>query len=159
MLKNSRILAIAAVAAGRLPQGGCHRPRSSGDANALSKLHLRGGETTWPASEIAVPPGEFTRSQCMYRYLVWDQSIEPIAQAIHERWRSEQIGAGKPAPSWEELDESRKESSRDNARDIPSNSAWSAAISHRCASRAHRISPSPMPKSKHFGRRTPPLDA
>jgi hypothetical protein len=119
MLKNSHILAIAAVAAGRLPQGGCHRPRSSGDANALSKLHLRGGETTWPASEIAVPPGEFTRSRCMYRYLVWDQSIEPIAQAIHERWRSEQIGAGKPAPSWEELDESRKESSRDNARDIP----------------------------------------
>jgi hypothetical protein len=50
---------------------------------------------------------------------VWDQSVEPIAQAIHERWRSEQIAAGNPAPSWEELDESRKESSRDNARDIP----------------------------------------
>jgi hypothetical protein len=46
-------------------------------------------------------------------------SIEPIAQAIHERWRSEQLDAGKPAPSWEELDESRKESSRDQARDIP----------------------------------------
>jgi hypothetical protein len=44
--------------------------------------------------------------------------VEPIAQAIHQRWRSEQISAGKPAPSWEELDESRKESSRDNARDI-----------------------------------------
>jgi len=44
--------------------------------------------------------------------------IELIARAIHERWRSEQISAGKPAPSWEELDESRKESSRDNARDI-----------------------------------------
>jgi hypothetical protein len=50
---------------------------------------------------------------------VWDQSVEPIARAIHERWRSEQIVAGNPAPSWEELDESRKESSRDNARDIP----------------------------------------
>lgn len=50
---------------------------------------------------------------------VWGGSVEPIAQAVHERWRSEQIGAGKPAPSWEELDESRKESSRDQARDIP----------------------------------------
>lgn len=50
---------------------------------------------------------------------MWDGSIEPIAQAIHERWRREQIEAGKPAPSWEELDDSRKESSRDQARDIP----------------------------------------
>jgi hypothetical protein len=46
-------------------------------------------------------------------------SSETIAQAIHERWRSEQIGAGKAAPSWGELDESRKKSSRDQARDIP----------------------------------------
>jgi RyR domain len=45
--------------------------------------------------------------------------IESIARAIHERWRSEQISAGKSAPPWEELDESRKESSRDQARDIP----------------------------------------
>jgi hypothetical protein len=45
--------------------------------------------------------------------------IESIARAIHERWRSEQISAGKSAPLWEELDESRKESSRDHARDIP----------------------------------------
>lgn len=44
--------------------------------------------------------------------------VEPIARAIHERWRREQIRAGKPAPSWEELDDSRKESSRANARDI-----------------------------------------
>jgi RyR domain len=51
--------------------------------------------------------------------LMWGGSVEPIAQAIHERWRSEQISAGKPAPSWEQLDESRKESSRDQARDIP----------------------------------------
>ena len=48
-----------------------------------------------------------------------DGSAESIAQAIHERWRSEQIGAGKAAPSWGELDESRKKSSRDQARDIP----------------------------------------
>jgi hypothetical protein len=50
---------------------------------------------------------------------VWVGSVEPIPQAIHERWRSEQIGACKPAPIWEELDESRKESSRENARDTP----------------------------------------
>jgi hypothetical protein len=46
------------------------------------------------------------------------ETIESIAQAIHERWRTEQLSAGKPAPSWEQLDESRKESSRDQARDI-----------------------------------------
>jgi hypothetical protein len=51
--------------------------------------------------------------------LVRGGSFEPMAQAIHERWRQEQLEAGKPAPSWEDLDESRKESSRDQARDIP----------------------------------------
>jgi hypothetical protein len=45
-------------------------------------------------------------------------SYEPLAEAIHERWRSEQIKKDKPAPEWEDLDESRKESSRDQARDI-----------------------------------------
>jgi hypothetical protein len=50
---------------------------------------------------------------------MWDGSVEPIAHAIHELWRSEQTDAGKPAPSWEESDESHKESSRAQARDIP----------------------------------------
>jgi hypothetical protein len=50
---------------------------------------------------------------------MWDGSVEPIAQAIHERWRGEQTDAGKPAPSWEQSDESHKESSRAQARDIP----------------------------------------
>jgi hypothetical protein len=45
-------------------------------------------------------------------------SYEPLAEAIHERWRTEQIKKDKPAPTWEELDGSRKESSRDQARDI-----------------------------------------
>jgi hypothetical protein len=45
-------------------------------------------------------------------------SYEPLAEAIHERWRTEQIKKDKPAPEWEDLDESRKESSRDQARDI-----------------------------------------
>lgn len=41
-----------------------------------------------------------------------------MARAIHNRWRDEQLATGKPAPSWEELDESRKKSSREQARDI-----------------------------------------
>jgi hypothetical protein len=45
-------------------------------------------------------------------------SYEPLAEAIHERWRTEQIKKDKPAPKWEDLDESRKESSREQARDI-----------------------------------------
>jgi hypothetical protein len=50
--------------------------------------------------------------------LVKGGSFEVIATAIHRRWRAEQLAAGKPAPSWSELDESRKESSREQARDI-----------------------------------------
>ncbi len=42
-----------------------------------------------------------------------------MAQAIHERWRQEAIAKGETAPTWQELDESRKESSRDQARHIP----------------------------------------
>ncbi len=45
--------------------------------------------------------------------------IESIAQAIHERWRQEAIASGEAAPTWQELDEFRKHSSRDQARHIP----------------------------------------
>jgi hypothetical protein len=45
-------------------------------------------------------------------------SLEPLAEAIHERWRAEQIRSRKPAPQWGDLDESRKASSRGQARDI-----------------------------------------
>lgn len=45
-------------------------------------------------------------------------SFEPLAEEIHERWRTEQGKEHKPAPSWDELDDSRKESSRQQARDI-----------------------------------------
>jgi RyR domain len=51
--------------------------------------------------------------------LVRDELFEAMAHAIHQHWRKEQLDAGKPAPTWEELDESRKRSSRDQARDIP----------------------------------------
>ena len=45
--------------------------------------------------------------------------IEAIAEAIHECWRQEAIANGDAAPAWQELDESRKASSRDQARHIP----------------------------------------
>jgi hypothetical protein len=50
--------------------------------------------------------------------LVRGGSFETIAHGLHEYWRAEQLAAGKPAPSWAELDESRKESSRAQARYI-----------------------------------------
>jgi RyR domain len=46
-------------------------------------------------------------------------STEPIAQAIHEQWRQEAIAKGETAPTWQDLDDSRKNSSRDQARHIP----------------------------------------
>ncbi len=45
--------------------------------------------------------------------------VESVAQAIHERWRQQAIANGESAPPWLELDESRKGSSRDQARSIP----------------------------------------
>ena len=45
--------------------------------------------------------------------------IESIAQAIHERWRQEAIANGDTAPHWQDLEESRRESSRGQARHIP----------------------------------------
>jgi hypothetical protein len=50
--------------------------------------------------------------------LVKGGSFEVIATAIHRRWRAEQLAAGKSAPFWSGLDESRKESSREQARDV-----------------------------------------
>jgi hypothetical protein len=50
--------------------------------------------------------------------LVWGGSFEPLAEDIHERWRAQQLKLHKPAPSWEELDESRKESNRAQSRAI-----------------------------------------
>jgi hypothetical protein len=48
-----------------------------------------------------------------------DESVEAIARAIHDRWRAEQRAAGVAAPPhWSELDESRQNSSRAQARDI-----------------------------------------
>jgi hypothetical protein len=46
-------------------------------------------------------------------------SIEMMARALHGAWRDEQLEKGKPAPLWDELDESRREAARSQARDIP----------------------------------------
>ena len=45
--------------------------------------------------------------------------FELMAHAIHEHWRSGRLAAGKPATRWEDLDRSRRQSSRAQARDIP----------------------------------------
>jgi hypothetical protein len=50
--------------------------------------------------------------------LVRGGSLEPFAQALHKRWCNLPRKKGETAPIWKELDESRKESSRAQARDI-----------------------------------------
>jgi voltage-gated potassium channel Kch len=50
--------------------------------------------------------------------LVAGGSYHRIAEAIHRRWRAEQLAAGKPAPTWRELDDELRESNRAQARDI-----------------------------------------
>jgi hypothetical protein len=50
--------------------------------------------------------------------LVRGGSLEPFAQALHNRWRQQRLKTGEDAPTWDELDEARKESSRAQARDI-----------------------------------------
>lgn len=69
-----------------------------------------------PLANIHVFP---TMERTCTAELVRGGSLEAIARAIHERWRQEQIGEGKPAITWEDLDESRRDSSRAQARDIP----------------------------------------
>lgn len=53
--------------------------------------------------------------------LIRGGGFEGLAHAIHRRWRAEQQAEGRSAPTWSELDESRKESSRAQARDIAVN--------------------------------------
>jgi hypothetical protein len=50
--------------------------------------------------------------------LIRGGSFETIAHAIHRAWRREQIREGKPAPTWAQLDDSRKQSNREQALDI-----------------------------------------
>jgi TrkA-N domain/RyR domain len=50
--------------------------------------------------------------------LVEGGTYQRIAEAIHRRWRAEQLAVGKPAPTWRELDASRKNSNLAQARAI-----------------------------------------
>jgi hypothetical protein len=88
---------------------------------ALSRLHGVAGllddvKEAGALSNIDVFP---TMERTCTAELVRGGSFEPMAQAIHERWRQEALAKGESAPAWQDLDESRKESSRDQARHIP----------------------------------------
>jgi TrkA-N domain len=88
---------------------------------ALSRLHGVAGllddvKEAGALSNIDVFP---SMERTCTTELVHGGSFEPIAHAIHERWRQEAIAKGETAPTWQELDEPRKESSRDQARHLP----------------------------------------
>ena len=85
--------------------------RADGVSRVISDVRHAGG----PLSDLDVFP---TLERTCTVDLVRGGSFETIARALHERWRAEQVAEGRPAPSWSELDESRKESSRGQARDV-----------------------------------------
>jgi hypothetical protein len=87
---------------------------------ALSEPHgvtglLRDVKTAGALAHVDVFP---TMERACTAELVQGGSFEPLAEEIHENWRRQQLAEGKPAPLWEDLAESRKESSRAQARDI-----------------------------------------
>jgi voltage-gated potassium channel Kch len=60
-----------------------------------------------------------TLEQICTKELVEGGSFEPIAKALHERWRAMERKAGQAdPPTWDELDESRRRSNFAHARDI-----------------------------------------
>lgn len=60
-----------------------------------------------------------TLEQICTRDLVEGGSFEPIAKALHERWRDMERKPEKPdPPTWDELDDSRRRSNFNHARDI-----------------------------------------
>lgn len=60
-----------------------------------------------------------TLEQICTRELVEGGSFEPIAKALHDRWRIMERKPGEPEPpTWEELDDSRRRSNFEHARDI-----------------------------------------
>jgi hypothetical protein len=72
------------------------------EAGALTNLHV------FPALERT----------CTTEF-IQGGSFELMARALHDAWRGERLGTGMPAPLWADLDESRKEAMRSQARDIP----------------------------------------
>jgi voltage-gated potassium channel Kch len=99
-------------------------PAASQVVVALSRPHGVAGllgdvteaKAAGPLANIEVFP---TMDNTCTAELVQGGSFETMARAIHERWRQEQIKAARPATTWENLDESRRQSSRAQARDIP----------------------------------------
>jgi hypothetical protein len=88
---------------------------------ALSRLHGVAGllddvKEAGALSNIDVFP---SMDRTCTAELVRGGSFEPMAHAIHERWRQEAIAKGETALTWQQLDQSRKDSSRDQARHIP----------------------------------------
>jgi len=79
----------------------------SGDTHARERMHIE----MFPSLERACTPELVGGGS--FRY------FEEIAIAIHKVWCSQQGPCEEPPPQWRDLDESRKESSRAQARDIP----------------------------------------
>jgi voltage-gated potassium channel Kch len=84
-------------------------------SDGVSRIIRDAQSTNGPLANVVVFP---TLERICTVDLIRGGSFEAIARALHERWRSDQIAAGNHAPTWAELDESRKESSRAHARDI-----------------------------------------
>jgi hypothetical protein len=88
---------------------------------ALSRLHGVAGllddvKEAGALSNIDVFP---SMERSCTAELVRGGSFEPIAWAIHERWRQQAMAKGETATAWRDLAESLKESSRGQARHIP----------------------------------------
>jgi TrkA-N domain/RyR domain len=84
-------------------------------SDGVSRIMSDAGSNNGPLANVVVFP---TLERSCTVDLIQGGSFEAIARALHERWRADQIAAGNQAPTWAELDESRKESSRAHARDI-----------------------------------------
>jgi hypothetical protein len=84
-------------------------------SDGVSRIMSDARSTNGPLANVVVFP---TLERSCTVDLIQGGSFEAIARALHERWRADQIAAGNQAPTWAELDESRKESSRAQARDI-----------------------------------------
>jgi hypothetical protein len=84
-------------------------------SDGVSRIMSDARSTNGPLANVVVFP---TLERICTVDLIRGGSFEAIARGLHERWRADQIAAGNQAPTWAELDESRKESSRAHARDI-----------------------------------------
>lgn len=79
---------------------------------SAAEAHRKTNLTLFPSLKAACTR-EFIRGEVFIH-------VEPIAIAIHENWRGQELErTGEPAERWEEIDELFKESNRAQARDIP----------------------------------------